>query len=122
LTSENTRLASEQAKLAQNLHETQTESKNLSAKLAAARASSAPVDMKPVPGSAMKRHEQNKISLPSSTEVATLRLKEELYGDLTGLILNSVKKLDGEDVYDCIQTGRNGSELQRPSAIVAWLT
>lgn len=37
-------------------------------------------------------------------------LKEELYRDLTGLIINSVKQKDGEDEYSCIQTGRNGSE------------
>lgn len=36
-------------------------------------------------------------------------LKEELYRDLTGLIINSVKRKDGEDEYSCIQTGRNGS-------------
>ena len=37
-------------------------------------------------------------------------LKEDLYGDLTGLILRNVKKEDNADVYDCLQTGRNGSE------------
>jgi hypothetical protein len=35
--------------------------------------------------------------------------KENLYGDLTGLIVRSVKREGGEDVFDCIQTGRNGS-------------
>jgi len=38
-------------------------------------------------------------------------LKEELYRDLTGLIVNSVKRRDGEDEYNCIQTGKNGSEF-----------
>lgn len=39
-------------------------------------------------------------------------LKEELYSDLTGLIVRDVKRREeqGEDVYDCIQTGRNGSK------------
>ena len=58
----------------------------------------------------MKRQD-TKAAAPAATEVAMLKLKEELYGDLTGLILNGVKRLDGEDIYDCIQTGRNGSEL-----------
>jgi len=37
------------------------------------------------------------------------QLKEELYADLTGLILRGVDRLEDADVYDCIQTGRNGS-------------
>lgn len=36
--------------------------------------------------------------------------KEELYADLTGLIVRDVRRVDNEDVFDCIQTGRNGSE------------
>ena len=38
------------------------------------------------------------------------QLKENLYSDLTGLIIRDVKREDGDDVYDCIQTGRNGSK------------
>jgi hypothetical protein len=41
---------------------------------------------------------------------AMFKLKEDLYCDLTGLMIHSVKKVDGEDVFDCIQTGRNGSK------------
>jgi len=37
------------------------------------------------------------------------QLKEELYADLTGLILRGVDRGEEADVYDCIQTGRNGS-------------
>lgn len=37
-------------------------------------------------------------------------LKEDLYSDLTGLILRGVERGDESDVYDCIQTGRNGSK------------
>ena len=109
MTSENARLAAENATLTRNVQDAQTESKSLSTKLAAARASSAH-DAKQVPGSAVKRQD-TKAAAPAATEVAMLKLKEELYGDLTGLILNGVKRLDGEDIYDCIQTGRNGSEL-----------
>lgn len=39
-----------------------------------------------------------------------LKLKEDLYCDLTGLMIHGVKRVDGEDVFDCIQTGKNGSE------------
>lgn len=40
------------------------------------------------------------------------QLKEDLYSDLTGLIVRGVKRdqQTGEDVYDCIQTGKNGSK------------
>ena len=38
------------------------------------------------------------------------QLKEDLYSDLTGLILRGVEKVEDENVYDCIQTGRNGSK------------
>ena len=38
------------------------------------------------------------------------QLKEDLYSDLTGLILRSVERGSEADVYDCIQTGRNGSK------------
>jgi len=41
-------------------------------------------------------------------------LKEELYRDLTGLLIMDVKRREAdegeEDVFDCIQTGRNGCE------------
>lgn len=50
---------------------------------------------------------------PEATKHAAL--KEELYRDLTGLIITSVKRKDGEDEYSCIQTGRNGSQLNPPS-------
>jgi hypothetical protein len=38
------------------------------------------------------------------------QLKEDLYSDLTGLILRGVEIGSEADVYDCIQTGRNGSK------------
>ena len=38
------------------------------------------------------------------------QLKEDLYSDLTGLILRGVERKEESDVYDCIQTGRNGSK------------
>ena len=38
------------------------------------------------------------------------QLKEDLYSDFTGLILRGVERKDESDIYDCIQTGRNGSK------------
>ena len=40
------------------------------------------------------------------------QLKEDLYSDLTGLILRGVERKDESDIYDCIQTGRNGSKCR----------
>ena len=39
------------------------------------------------------------------------QLKEDLYSDLTGLILRSVERSDESDLYDCLQTGPNGSKF-----------
>ena len=48
----------------------------------------------------------------ASAEAAKIaQLKEELYGDLTGLIIRGVERGEEVEVYDCIQTGRNGSEF-----------
>ena len=44
------------------------------------------------------------------------QLKEDLYSDLTGLILRGVERKDESDVYDCIQTGRNGSKCSSSSS------
>lgn len=38
------------------------------------------------------------------------QLKEDLYGDMTGLIIRSVKEREVDHLYDCIQTGVNGSK------------
>ncbi|ORY83727.1 chromosome segregation protein Csm1/Pcs1-domain-containing protein [Protomyces lactucae-debilis] len=36
-------------------------------------------------------------------------LKEEIYQDLTGLVIQSVSREDDETVFSCLQTGRNGT-------------
>lgn len=59
-------------------------------------------DVKPKNGAARSRAGQ-----AEATQIA--QAKENLYCDLTGLIVRSVKRAAGEDVFDCIQTGRNGS-------------
>ncbi|KAJ4300230.1 hypothetical protein N0V88_002902 [Collariella sp. IMI 366227] len=45
----------------------------------------------------------------SEAAFAAAQKKEDLYGDLTGLIVRSVKREGGEEVFDCLQTGRNGT-------------
>lgn len=36
-------------------------------------------------------------------------LKEEIYQDLTGLVISSVQRDDNETILNCLQTGRNGT-------------
>ena len=101
-----------QKKLSQankSLAEAEAENKTLSAKLAATRTSVAP-------GSAKKSAAA--IRMMGGAEVAAAaqaaQLKEDLYSDLTGLIIRSVKYEEEENIFDCIQTGRNGSEYLIP--------
>ena len=46
-------------------------------------------------------------AMHASTQIS--QLKEDLYGDLTGLLVRSAKRDGSREMYDCIQTGRNGS-------------
>ncbi|KEQ78593.1 hypothetical protein M438DRAFT_350340 [Aureobasidium pullulans EXF-150] len=105
LTSENEKLKGDQKTTHQSLTESQNEAKALTAKLEAARKTNA----EKVPGSAVKRIDHGKMGGASAEAVKENALKEELYRDLTGLIITSVKRKDGEDEYSCIQTGRNGT-------------
>jgi hypothetical protein len=77
-------------------------------KLTAARSAEASALAKSssIPGSAMKGG-LHKANTAATTQAA--QMKEDLYSDLTGLIVRSVKRDAREDVYDCLQTGRNGS-------------
>ncbi|KAI0433491.1 chromosome segregation protein Csm1/Pcs1-domain-containing protein [Xylaria sp. FL1042] len=92
-----------------SLAEAKTEVKTLSTKLAAAR-SAEPANVK-VPGSAMKNNFANNRHLASAAEAAAqvAQKKENLYGDLTGLLVCGVKRENDEEVFDCVQTGRNGT-------------
>lgn len=111
LNTANDQLSSENKSFHAQLSGAQTEIKTLTAKLAATRASSTNADSK-VPGSAIKAQ---RTMMPGSTEAAKdpqiRQLKEDLYSDLTGLIIRGVKRGEDEDIYDCIQTGRNGSKF-----------
>ena len=89
--------------LSKTLNEAQGEIKSLNTKLVAARATP------PAPAAAVKKPETKKVVAGTENE-KSLQLKIDLYGDLTGLIVRSVKQTDAGDTYDCIQTGRNGSK------------
>ncbi|KAL0944199.1 chromosome segregation protein [Colletotrichum truncatum] len=101
------------AELSASLAEAKQEVKTLSNKLAASRSAEAAataVTVK-VPGSAIKggNAAARAIATASSDAVQTAQLKEDLYGDLTGLIVRVVKRDSAGQVFDCIQTGRNGT-------------
>jgi len=93
----------------------QAENKTLSTKLAANRTASASVEVagSRVPGSAIKAN--GGIRMVGSAEAAEIAqaaaLKEQLYADLTGLIIRHVKRDPEDDVFDCLQIGRNGCKF-----------
>ncbi|CAH0050033.1 unnamed protein product [Clonostachys solani] len=89
-----------------SLDEARLEIKTLNTKLAAARNAEA-VSRVP-PGSALKSTTAA-CRQASSEAVHAAQAKEDLYTDLTGLIVRGFKKEEEEDVFDCIQTGRNGT-------------
>lgn len=97
-----------------SLSEAQAENKTLSTKLAVNRTAAASIESvnSKVPGSAIKGN--GGIRMMGTAEAAQIaqaaQLKENLYGDLTGLIILSVTREAEEDIFDCIQTGRNGSK------------
>lgn len=109
------------AELTSSLTKSKTEINALNIKLTASRqaeaAAVAKIGQPQVPGSAMKNKQNgnrmltmgNSEAIAQATQQA--QLKEDLYSDLTGLIVRGVKRdqQTGEDVYDCIQTGKNGT-------------
>jgi predicted nucleic acid-binding Zn-ribbon protein len=88
------------ADMTNSLSDAKTEIKTLSTKLAASRCDA--------PGSAINGTSAR--PLAHHEILQSMQMKEDLYGDLTGLIVRNIKHDAGEDVYDCIQTGRNGSK------------
>ncbi len=117
LTAEKEKLASDSKNLSKSLVDAQAEVKSLSAKLAAARAAQTSAQRAEsvgpkAPGSAVKGTTQRPTAAGNSEAVKEAQrnqLKEELYRDLTGLVILGVKTTEDEHIYDCIQTGRNGS-------------
>lgn len=73
-----------------------------------------------VPGSAVKTSAMGRGILPTakSTGVSPSgdqawisHMKEELYGDLTNLMILSVKVDEGRRLFQCVQTGNSGCEF-----------
>jgi hypothetical protein len=88
------------------------ETQILQAKLAAASQKAQ------IPGSAIKNNAMGRGILPgakagvgSTTDQAwASHMKEELYSDLTNLMVMSVKKEPENTLFECLQTGNNGGE------------
>lgn len=103
------------------LASSQSEIKALQTKLAAARNTAASFEANKVPGSAIKGGAANRATAAATAEAAQVaqlaQLKEDLYSDLTGLIIRDVKNRETDHLYDCIQTGVNGSESSPTPAI-----
>jgi DNA repair exonuclease SbcCD ATPase subunit len=94
----------------------QSEVKALQTKLAAARNTAASLEgAAKVPGNTIKGGAANRANAAATAEAAQAsqlaQLKEDLYSDLTGLIVRDVKNRELDYLYDCIQTGINGSKL-----------
>lgn len=94
------------------LAEARKEIASLTAKLSASRSAEVTTaSAGKIPGSAVKGHSAaSRAAAAASTEALQVaQLKEDLYGDLTGIIVRGVKRDSTSDVFDCIQTGRNGT-------------
>jgi len=100
-------------KMTASLSETQAENKTLAAKLVANRAAAVSVESANTKPSSNAAHTSGGIRIMGSAEAAQVaqvaQLKEDLHGDLSGLLIRGVKRESEDDVFDCIQTGRNGT-------------
>lgn len=106
--------------LTTSVSEAQNEIKTLQAKLANSRTASVTLESvnARTPGSAINNKAgQPRTIMMGSAEAAQAAqvalLKEDLYSDLTGLILRGVERGEESNIYDCIQTGRNGSKYPK---------
>jgi septal ring factor EnvC (AmiA/AmiB activator) len=120
---EMSKLQSQISEMCANLSGAQNEIKALQAKLAASRNATVESANSKAPGSAIKHNGQVRTIMVGSAEAVqaaqVAQLKEDLYSDLTGLIVRGVKRLDDGDIYDCIQTGRNGSKFFSVENLIA---
>lgn len=100
--------------LTRSLADAQNEIKALHAKLSASRSTPIEGTNTKTPGSAARNTIATRTIVAGSAEAIqaaqAAQMKEDIYSDLTGLIIRSVKKTPEGDAYDCIQTGRNGSK------------
>lgn len=104
--------------LSSSLTSAQNEMKALQAKLAASRTAATNVESVTSKGSgsaAKSNSGASRTIMVGSAEAAhaaqIAQLKEDLYGDLTGLIIRDARKGERDHFYDCIQTGMNGSKF-----------
>ncbi|EEY18232.1 conserved hypothetical protein [Verticillium alfalfae VaMs.102] len=93
--------------LSASLAEARKEIKNLSAKLSASRTVDASTAR--VPGGGTKGNHSSAALVVGPDAVQAAQMKDDLYADLTGLIVRNVRREPIEDVFDCLQTGRNGT-------------
>jgi hypothetical protein len=120
---ENKTLTADQKAVIAEKQSLAAENKTLSSKLAANRSAAASVESvnTKVPGSAVKTN--GGIRMVGTVEAAQLaqaaQLKEDIYSDLTGLIIQGVKREAEEDVFNCLQTGRNGSKCSHGKSIMS---
>lgn len=125
LTSSNEALSIEVTNLKSTIQVAQNEHKSLEAKLVAARqqlSNSTSAQEKPA-NAPTTRSDLSRSVGPNATDAQReAKMKENLYSDLTGLIIRGVKRKEGEDEYDCIQTGRNGSKCTASSDCISQLT
>lgn len=107
LLSNNKTLITERDAISSSLKDAQNEIKSLQAKLSATRSTSQDTNAR-IPANAAK----SGTLLTGTMDMQKRQLKEDLYADLTGLMIRDIKRNEeeGQDVYDCIQTGRNGSK------------
>jgi len=109
---ETSKLRAANNELSATLAAAQNEIKSLQVKLATARTTTTVSESK-VPSSTVKPVAIVRAPVSAASESAQIaQLKLDLYGDLTGLIIRSVKMEKEGDTYDCIQTGRNGSKFE----------
>lgn len=94
-------LRAQLAEANQSLSQAKSETKTLYTKLAASRQIE-PNNKGSAPG--------NRAALSEKENKQVTQVKEDLFADLTGLIVRDVRRIDKEDVFDCLQTGRNGSK------------
>lgn len=119
LSNEKEKLSAESTSLREKLQTSQNEVKSLEAKLVVARrqlsASAAQENAASAPPAKTGPLNRSVMSSNASEAQKEAKMKENLYADLTGLIINGVKRKEGEDDYDCIQTGQNGSKYSLSS-------
>lgn len=115
-------LVSKISNLTGSLNESQREIQSLKAKLAASRAAEATaLAAAKATAAAPKPSTATNKNLTGQSELMHIsQAKEELYSSLTSLIIRNVKEEDGENVFDCLQSGRNGSECLLLTLQLLW--